>query len=74
MANRVKWARENHELINRIASDPIRNKEWRTADEPWCFLAACIEYKQCVIDGTKPTSGLPIGIDATCSASNTWQP
>ena len=67
MANRVQWARENHQLINRIATDPIRNKEWQTADEPWCFLAAAIEYKACVIDGTKPTSGLPIGIDATCS-------
>ena len=42
--DRVKWSRENHYLIDRIA-DPIRNKEWQDADEPWCFLAAAIEYK-----------------------------
>ena len=67
MANRVQWARDNHKLIDRIASDPVRHTEWHDADEPWCFLAACLEYKACVIDGTKQTSGLPIGIDATCS-------
>ena len=67
MANRVKWARENLDLIDRIALDPIRNKEWQDADEPWCFLAACLEYKACVIDSTKHLSGLCLGIDATCS-------
>ena len=58
-----------HHSSTRIASDPINNHEWRhrELDEPWCFLAAAIEYKACVIDSTKPTSGLPIGIDATCS-------
>ena len=67
MADRVKWSRGNHPLIDRIASDPIRNKEWQDADEPWCFLAAAIEYKACVIDSTKHLSGLFCGIDATCS-------
>ena len=67
MADRVKWSRENHCLIDRIASDPIRNKEWQDADEPWCFLAAAIEYKACVIDSTRHLSGLFCGIDATCS-------
>jgi len=50
-----------------VASDPIHNHEWREVSEPWCFLAACLEYKACAIDCTKTTSGLPIGIDATCS-------
>ncbi len=67
MEFRVNWARENTSLISRVAQDPIGNHEWRTADEPWCFLAACIEYYECVITATKPTSGLPVGIDATCS-------
>lgn len=67
MANRVQWARENHALIDAIASDPFRNKQWHDADEPWCFLAACFEFKSCIIDKTKTTSGLCCGIDATCS-------
>lgn len=67
MADRVQWTRDNVSLINRVASDPIHNHEWRNTSEPWCFLAACLEYKACIIDSTKQTSGLPIGIDATCS-------
>jgi len=67
MANRVKWTEENQSLINEIASDPINDKRWHDADEPWCFLAAALEWKACFIDSTKTTTGLPIGIDATCS-------
>ena len=67
MATRVGWTRENTCLIKRISDDPIHNHEWREADEPWCFLAACLEYTACCINRTKHTSGLPIGIDATCS-------
>ena len=67
MENRVKWTRENTSLIKRIADDPIHNHEWREASEPWCFLSSVLEYAACVLDCTKHTSGLPIGIDATCS-------
>tara|TARA_B100001173_G_scaffold26939_1_gene21211 strand:- start:24267 stop:26591 length:2325 start_codon:yes stop_codon:yes gene_type:complete len=67
MANRVKWTEDNQSLISEIASDPIHDKRWHDAAEPWCFLSAALEWKACFIDGTKTTSGLPIGIDATCS-------
>ena len=67
MTTRVQWVDDNIDLINSIASDPIHDKRWHDASEPWCFLAACLEFKACIIDGTKTTSGLPIGIDATCS-------
>jgi len=66
--DRVKWTRESTALITQIAEDPIGTISlWEQADEPWCFLAAAVEYHQCVITATKPTSGLGIGIDATCS-------
>lgn len=68
MAERVEWTRTNTELISRIAEDPVREMAlWRGAGEPWCFLAAAIEYHKCCITKTKETSGLPVGIDATCS-------
>jgi len=67
MEDRVAWTRANRSLIKRIADDPIHNHEWREASEPWCFLASVLEYAACCIDCTKPTSGLPVGIDATCS-------
>ena len=67
METRVQWARDNRSLINEIASDPISCKIWHDAAEPWCFLAACLEMKACLIDRTKQTSGLPCGVDATAS-------
>ena len=66
--DRRQWTRDNLELITAVAEDPISNLSlWEGAGEPWCFLAAAIEYHACCIASTKQTSGLPIGIDATCS-------
>jgi DNA-directed RNA polymerase len=68
MAERVEWTRSSTKLITAIATDPISTiTQWRQAEEPWCFLAAAIEYYNCCIAKTKATSGLPVGIDATCS-------
>lgn len=66
--DRKAWTRDNLSLITAIAHDPIGNiAQWENAGEPWCFLAACLDYVACFVDCTKQTSGLPIGIDATCS-------
>lgn len=68
MDDRLEWVNKNHELITAVATEPMSNLSlWAEAEEPWCFLAACREYWECVITKTKTTSGLPIGIDATCS-------
>ena len=67
LADRIQWVKDNQALITRVAEDPIGNHEWHEADEPWSFLAACLEYHAIFIAKTKTTSGLPIGIDATCS-------
>jgi len=68
MQDRIDWTRNNHDLIDLIASDPEGTvEEWSQAEEPWCFLAATLEYNQCVIHKTKKTSGLPVSVDATCS-------
>ena len=68
MDDRQAWAQENQDLISRIANDPLDTiQEWSQAEEPWCFLAACVEYNDCVIEKTRSTSGLPVSVDATCS-------
>ena len=68
LKERIQWATDNYELITRIASDPKGTiNEWSCVEEPWCFLAAAIEFYECVITKTKTTSGLPVGVDATCS-------
>jgi DNA-directed RNA polymerase len=68
MDDRIEWVKNNHDLITVVATEPMSNLSlWAEAEEPWCFLAACREYWECVITKQKSTSGLPIGIDATCS-------
>ena len=67
MEERQKWVEENLSLIYEVGDDPLSSITlWEAADEPWQFMAACIEYTECVRDGRR-TSSLPIGVDATCS-------
>ena len=68
MEARIEWVNENHEFLSHLADDPEGTiSEWSKVEEPWCFIAAVLEYYQCVITKTKKTSGLPCSVDATCS-------
>ena len=68
MKERIKWTEDNHEIIERIATEPLDYlHEWENADEPFQFLAACEEYYACVIACSRHHTGLPIAVDATCS-------
>ena len=68
MCDRLTWVAENHDLISRIAEDPIDNRpEWEGVEEPWTFLAACDEYYHCVIKCDRTHTSLPVAVDATCS-------
>lgn len=68
MDERIDWVVKNHDFLSYIANDPEGTiPEWSSVEEPWCFIAAVLEYDQCVIKGTKKTSGLPVSVDATCS-------
>ena len=65
---RLEWASHHHNLLTRIALDPIGClPEWEAADEPWQFLAAVDEYYHCVIVCDRQFTGLPVATDATCS-------
>ena len=65
---RLDWTQANHNLISRIAEDPIGClPDWEAADEPWLFLAACDEYYHCCIKNDRDYTSLPIATDATCS-------
>jgi len=67
MEERIQWVYDNAELVKRIGTDPIGTiHEWEGVSEPWSFMAACVEWVDCIVNGKK-TSGLPIGIDATQS-------
>ena len=68
MADRLSWVDENHDLISRVAEDPIGNlSEWEAASEPWTFLAACDEFYHCVIKCDRQYTNMPVAVDATAS-------
>ena len=67
---RVQWVEDHREMISRIAGDPLGNRDWEEADEPWGFLAFCFEfdaYCKATQVGEEFISHLPIAQDATQS-------
>ena len=65
---RLSWVNHHHDLVTRVATDPIGClPEWEAAEEPWQFLAACDEYYHCVITCDRQFTGLMVATDATCS-------
>ena len=73
MAERLEWADNNHELISRVATDPLRHLcDWEKVDEPWQFLAACKEFYHVMIVCDQQYTSLPIAVDATCSGLRSW--
>jgi DNA-directed RNA polymerase len=68
ITERHDWVSLNNDLITRVATDPLGNRsDWEAAADPWQFLAACDEFYRCCIARTSKTTGLPVGLDATCS-------
>ncbi len=69
MQERLDWIEngENRELVHRVWSDPIGNiADWENANEPWLFLAACVEWYELYYEHKYETH-LPVAVDATCS-------
>ena len=68
MEDRINDTLHNHEVITRIATDPIGNiGEWEGVDEPWQYLAACHHYYHTCILCDWNYTNLPVAVDATCS-------
>lgn len=68
MDDRQAWVEDNLELIEAVALDPMGTiSTWKQADDPWQFMAACIEYHACFISKERDWSNLFVGFDATCS-------
>jgi DNA-directed RNA polymerase len=59
---RLAWVNANMENIRRSSEDPITFNWWTMAEDPWQFLAFCMEYATASCD--KP-SRLPCSLDAT---------
>ena len=61
---RVDFAHEYSDTAIKIAKDPTQNLEWTEADEPFQFLAWCIEWATLKNTG-KLNSQLPVNMDAS---------
>ncbi len=65
---RRAWVRENEKEILDFAANPLRmHRFWTEADQPWLFLAACLEWKRYKEEGPGMISHLPISMDGSCN-------
>lgn len=65
--NRVKWVRDNHDVILACAADPKNRRDWTAADKPLQFLAWCLEYSDWVRLGDSFKSRVSVGMDGSCN-------
>jgi DNA-directed RNA polymerase len=67
LQERIKWVRDNEDLILSIAEDPMSDLRWADASEPFQFVRFCREWKQFKEVGYGYTSHMVVPVDATCS-------
>lgn len=64
---REQWTIEHTEDILSVAADPLANRSWLSADKPYQYLAACIEWAGYVEQGDLYESRLAGALDGSCS-------
>lgn len=68
--DRISWCEKNEDMLRSIAADPLIDRRWTEADggeQPFQFLAACLEYVAFLDHGFGYVSSLPIRVDGTCN-------
>lgn len=64
-ADRLLWVGKNESEILKCGNDPLDCRWWTTADAPWAFLAACIDYWRFKQDGFGYVSKIPVAMDGS---------
>lgn len=65
---RVEWVSKNHALITQIANDPEGTFDlWKSADDPFQFVAACIDFNGYLKNGNDHVSHLAVALDGSNS-------
>lgn len=69
MDERGIWASLHEDKIMAVASDPLENKWWWEADEPWKFLSFCFDWAGYVESGYSKSyeSYTAVALDGSCS-------
>lgn len=63
---RYRWMNEQRSAIAKFVNDPLSELAfWKGADEPWSFLAACMEWTS-ILSGSTETY-LPAYVDGRCN-------
>jgi DNA-directed RNA polymerase, mitochondrial len=66
-AERVEWVEDRMELLLASAIDPLTDRFWTEADDPWQCLAACFDLLGLHINGEGHVSHLSIPMDGSCN-------
>lgn len=64
---RIKWVFKKERTLRSVAKNPLKNRQWVEADEPWQALAATLEWVRLLDEGEGMVSSLPIRVDGTCN-------
>ena len=65
---RIEWVNKNQRSIYLIGKKPTLTRHiWQSADKPFSFLAACIEFAGYMEEGDEYVSYLPCSLDGTNS-------
>lgn len=67
LAERIDWTIEHLDDIVSVTEDPLANRWWTEADQPWLFLAACYEVVGHTEKGEDFITHLPITVDGSCN-------
>lgn len=62
---RLQWVGDNERLILASGEDPLSERWWTSADEPWQFLAFCFEFWRWKQEGDSFISRLPVSVDGS---------
>ena len=67
--DRIAWVNENMERLVNTGRDPMGGDRafWMDADEPFQFLAACMEWAGYAEHGDEYLSHLPVAMDGSCN-------
>lgn len=65
--SRIQWVRDHTKHILAAAEDPIGYRWWTEADNPWQFLAWCLEFHELMLqeDPLDFVSHIPVAMDGS---------
>lgn len=67
LENREKWSLDNIKMMTEVSSNPLTNKDWTKAEEPFPFLAVAKELSEAMelADPADYVSRIPCAMDGT---------